>query len=189
MKAATRKSLYAVVIAGWIALSIAVWIWIIDTVPGELEALSRTTPESPQNIDLRIAPDLRITGVQVGILADSASDLRAFVPQDTVPIVPGQRFGWLVWIESTRQEIDFTEVFRFQYAGPDQTIGLTDDSRLDEAKNQITTDRTASLIDGTVGNFWVITEGDPPGPHSFDITIDGVAIATLDFHLEPTCEE
>jgi len=189
VKAATRKSLYAVVIVGWLALSVAVWLWIIDTVPGELEALARVAPESPRNVDLRLAPDLRVTGVQAGILTDSNSNLAAFVPQDTVPIVPGQQFGWLVWVESTREEIAWREVFHFQYAGPDQTIGLTDDSRLNEAGNQITTDRTTPVTNGVIGNFWVITEGDPPGPHSFEISVDDVKIATLGFRLELADEE
>jgi len=189
VKAATRKSLYAVVIFGWIALSVAVWLWIIDTVPGELEALTRIAPESPQNIGLQVAPDLRITGVQVGVLTNSSSDRGAFVPQDTVPIVPGQQFGWLVWVDSTREEIEWTEIFRFQYAGPEQTIGLTEDSRLDEAGNQITTDRITPVTNGMIGNFWVVTEGDSPGAHSFDITIDEVEIATLNFELKPPREK
>jgi len=184
VKAATKKALYAVVIVGWIALSVVVWLWIIDSVPESLDALPGGAPDSPRNIELQIAPDLRITGIQVGILTDSAADLAAFVPQDTVPIVPGQQFGWLVWVESSRAAIAWTEVFRFQYAGPEQTIGLTEDSRLDEQENRITTDRTTPLTGGVIGNFWVITEGDPPGPHSFDITIDEVPIATLEFQLE-----
>jgi hypothetical protein len=101
------------------------------------------------------------------------------------------RLDWLVfpflalaWIESPRRKVEWREVFHFQ-PGPDQTIGTPVGSWLNEKENHITTNRDTFLAEGVIGNFWLITEGDAPGPHSFDISIEGVSVSTLVFYLEP----
>ena len=179
----TRKVPYAAVIAGWIGLSFLFWRWLIDATPGGLKALVGGAPDSPRNIDLQITPDLRVTGIQVGVIPEFSPDMYGFHPQDTVTIRPGQRFGWLAWVESPSQKIEWREVFHFQ-PGPDQTISPAEGSWLSEKEHQVTTNRNTFLTEGIIGNFWSITEGDAPGRHSFDISINGVPVSTLVFNLE-----
>ena len=193
MKRATRRTLYTVVILGWLALSVFVWFRIFEEAPGalsELDQLLSGVPANPRNVDVEIASDLRVTGIQAGILLENELGTQEFVPQASVPIVPGQHFGWVAWLDTSRVAVSWTEVFHFTYAGPDQILGVGEGAELDTENSRVVSNQTSPVRFDAIANFWTITEGDPPGPHSFDVTIEGVHVATLDMELvlPPTTE-
>ncbi|MFW2405773.1 MAG: hypothetical protein ACN4GT_13460, partial [Gammaproteobacteria bacterium] len=68
--------------------------------------------------------------------------------------------------------------------GPDQVVGVGEGSRLDAEANQVVTNRTSPVSSDAIAHFWVITEGDPPGPLSFEVAIEGVPVRTLDMNLQ-----
>ena len=95
-----------------------------------------------------------------------------------VPFMPDLAgYGWVTKL-SSRKEVTITEILTL----PARPNVFPAEGKLskDGRTLTVTRKRTPSK-DFFIGNFWTVAEGDPIGPHSYTILLDGVPIKTFHF--------
>jgi hypothetical protein len=108
-----------------------------------------------------------------GVLDDSG----CLSPSDTVPLVPGQQFGWQLPVDDqglhTWREVLITPTAPRQWLGADLTI-------VEDGKVGIT-ERTELATSGSLAHAWTITDGDPAGQHVLELWLDGRFVQRMAF--------
>ena len=125
-------------------------------------------------------PQFKVLKAEFGVISPGG-----FQPSTKVPLKEGQRFGWVIQLETKRERIKWREEFRVP-AVPQ--IWQVDDK---STKHTLSTDRKTSVLEGEarlenglIYNFWQIAPGDPKGRHQMRVMVEGLLVATFDFDVE-----
>lgn len=136
----------------------------------------------PLNLLAEAPPLLEVSQKQFGILIESkGGDGFSFVPLDSVPLVIGQQFGWMLKVKTDRSEIVVRE--EQTLAAPPSTFGdASNGSTISPDGRTCTQELTLEPDDdGCIFHFWEVAKGDPLGPASFRLFIDDQLVANLEF--------
>jgi hypothetical protein len=138
-----------------------------------LEAIAVDPPQEA-------APGLRVTHRGVGKFRLLADGSLAFVPASQVPLVPGERFGWVVRFDTSRDALKLTEIFRLP-----EPINITGDSSkttISDDGKTATTPRDFDRVWDWTYNYWAFDATDPAGKHSFEVLLeDGRPVFSAEF--------
>ncbi|MES0879631.1 hypothetical protein [Roseibium sp. SCP14] len=118
-------------------------------------------------------------------LSDEASD-SVYLDTNVVPLKPDQTcFGWRIKLSSDETLVHVREVLTLPdapeyWSDEDNVYGTIEISR---DRTAATTTRFIPVVDGWVEHSWCVSEGDPTGHCSLDVTIDNQPVERFDFRI------
>lgn len=131
-------------------------------------------------------------------IADSAFEVHSTVDGEvvattttTVPLSFDDETCWYWYIRSTEATGEVTFVERLAMPAAPESWGDLDAADPDEVAPTRIEDggrvgistRKATLDDGWFGHGWCLLPGDPAGPHSVEVMIDGIMVKRFDFEV------
>jgi hypothetical protein len=124
-------------------------------------------------------------------VSDGESTLRS-IESDVVPYLPDRAcFGWRLRFAEPPALARYREVLQLP-AAPAFWSGEDDPyspHRYSADRTTATTEEYAAPdVEGWIASTWCIAEGDPVGPHSVDVYIDGRHVEHFDFEVKPFSE-
>lgn len=141
-----------------------------------------TDPEGAERLGTQITADIRATSTAFGIFETESNGNLKFVETDTVPLTPGQRYGWIIHLETERDAVKVREVFKMP-GKPEEWINVEDGAVSDDQTTLDITE-TRKVVDGKISGRWKVVNGDPTGEHEIQIYIEDVLVATFNFKVE-----
>jgi hypothetical protein len=148
----------------------------------------QSVPRGPA-LPFVVADDFSVERATFGIINVADDGSESFVEADRVPLVPGQRYGWLLGVQTTRETVAVTEVFSLPSA---PTVWATrEGNKLIPLGDSVSADRrtNTSVLHLKPENAalshlaWAVAEGDPVGTYRMDLRIDGRIVATFTFEV------
>lgn len=132
------------------------------------------------------APEIEIVRAEFGLFDVSQHGERAFVPTTAVPYREDQKYGWIVYLRTTKPKIKWREEFTLP-ASP-VTWGVDDVP----GRNSISADRRTSITEneeepgplGVILNVWQVEPGDPRGRYVIRLIIEDRLERTFEFEVE-----
>lgn len=141
-----------------------------------LEAIKLATP-------VVVSDTLTITHAGVGYFEkEGKSGPILFRPSSEVPFKAGQGFGWVLKVDSSQTQVPVEE--RFTLPKPNGTWTVDPDTtKISDDGLSATTTEVHAFWD-FLWRVWTMEEGDPAGPHSFDLSVAGKPVAELKFTIK-----
>ena len=132
------------------------------------------------------AGDVEITHAVFGIFNPPAAGAPGFVPTTTVPLVPGQTYGWIMTLKTTKSSVHWREEFTLPAAAP--WNGPVDP----QASTSVSADKTTSVteMDQPIGQVpiifhgWSVAQGDPKGHYKIRVIVDGTLEQVFEFDVQ-----
>ncbi|MES0807988.1 hypothetical protein ABLO27_00805 [Roseibium sp. SCPC15] len=118
-------------------------------------------------------------------LSDDAS-APVYLDTNVVPLKPDQTcFGWRIKLSSDETLVHVREVLTLPeapeyWSDEDNVYGTIEVS---SDRKAATTTRFIPVVDGWVEHSWCVSEGDPTGQCSLDVTIDDLATERFEFQI------
>jgi len=159
-------------------ISFAASMLLIGFSSGAIAAL----PELPKNT--ASSPAIVISG-EFGLFNLSDPSQLSFVPTASVPLVPGQAYGWVIRVRTDKAKIKWKEEFTLPVKpetwGNDESVGtrsVSNDGRTSVTEREVSPDR------GLIFNSWSVAPGDPKGHYSIRVFIDGNLAKVFKFDVK-----
>jgi hypothetical protein len=112
------------------------------------------------------------------------SNLR-FAPSTSVPLVPGQAYGWIIRVRTEKAKIKWREEFTLPVKprtwGVDESVGtrsVSNDGRTSVTMREVSPDR------GLIFNSWSVAPGDPKGRYSIRVFVEGYLAKAFEFEVQ-----
>jgi hypothetical protein len=190
-------------VLAWVALSIWVWVLVVNGVRGLLDSLDEPWLVPPpfaggEAEPILVAPDLEVLALEFVTIEGSPDDeewkmkRHAEVPGE-VPRLIGRHFGWVMFLETDREIVSWREVMRGEQAIPvDEDIRNDPQIRFSADGRELTSERESVVMWGLDPNglsvtyiyhSWFVTEEDVPGDYEIEVFLEGQRIGTLPFRL------
>ncbi len=129
-----------------------------------------------------VSPQLTVTHAGVGKLEiDRKTRSMLFIPTTEVPLRTGASFGWLVKASTTLDQVTVAETFTLPKQNGTWSVDASRTTISDDGLSATTT-YPQSIWD-MVWNLWTFEDGDPDGPHAFELKIEDKPVATLKFDI------
>ena len=129
------------------------------------------------------ADEQRRTGV-FGIIIKNQEGKEKFEVTNTVPLIEGQSYGWIIRLGPGFTKVKWKEVFELP-AKPD-TWGSGEAS----GDHEISGDRKVSVTEkevvvegGYIHNFWSVVAGDPVGDYVIRVYVNDLLLETFHFKV------
>jgi hypothetical protein len=126
--------------------------------------------------------DLSHTAV-FGILTINDEGAEAFTATNSVPLVEGQTYGWIIRLDSLFTKVTWKEVLElpaepetWDFAEADSEHVISGDRKTSITENEV------FVEDGYIQSFWTVVAGDPVGKHIIRVYVNGILLET--FHFE-----
>jgi len=129
----------------------------------------------------------QVVSAEFGLLkpAESESENPEFQSTAKVPLTPGQGYGWIIQLDTTRDTIRWREEFTLPAAperwGSEETEGVQVVSG--DRKTSVT-EREVQPENGLISNFWEVAAGDPQGRYAIRVFVEDTLVATFEFDVE-----
>lgn len=131
---------------------------------------------------VEVAPNLTVTHASAGLFEiDTASQKIRFIPTQKVPFKIGGAFGWLMKVSTTYHTLEVSETFTLPKKNGTWTVDPNTTTISEDGLSATTTD--AHPLWDTLWRMWTFEDGDPQGPHSFEISLNKQKTVTLKFEV------
>ncbi len=151
-----------------------------------LLAASISQPLLAAGQELRPATPAKVAvvGARFGLFQISSFGLAGFSPAKTVPLKPGQAYGWVIDLKTNQTEVSWKEEFTLPAKpktwGDPETVG----SRSTSADGRTTTtQRRVSVDGGAIFNAWSVAPGDPAGRYVIRVSVEGLPAQVFEFDV------
>jgi len=100
-----------------------------------------------------------------------------------VPLLAGTCYDWHLRLGKTKGAVEITELYTLP-AEP-ESWGISEGSAIVVSDDRMSATSTLSLTpeDGWIGSGWCVSDGDPAGDYSFEITSGGTLLHRFVFEL------
>jgi hypothetical protein len=126
---------------------------------------------------------LKVVSAEFGLFDFSDPDNPTYEPADTVPLVPGQAFGWVIQLDTDKETVKWREEFTVP-AKPATWGDLDETNTMSADGRTLTTVKTDTLNDGAIFNAWEIAPGDPAGKYVMRVFVEGELVSTFEFDVQ-----
>jgi hypothetical protein len=138
----------------------------------------------------RVAPpsDVRRTAV-FGIIATDSAERPVFVRTDSVPNVEGQAYGWFIGVAESRRPVRWIETITLPAPAPSwggEASSLPPNVSVSADRRSAVLQGEAVPEYGVIYDFWVVAPGDPDGPYTIEVKIEGGREERFHFTLVPS---
>lgn len=157
--------------------SFAAALLLISISPGAISAL----PELSKNA----AASTIVMSSEFGLFNLSDPSKPSFVPSASVPLVPGQAYGWFIRVRTDKAKIKWREEFTLPVkpttwgaAEPVGTRSISNDGQTSVTEREVSPDK------GLIFNSWSVAPGDPKGKYMIRVFIDGSLAKAFEFEVK-----
>jgi hypothetical protein len=117
-----------------------------------------------------------------GIYATDAAGEPRFAPTDSVPLVPGQEFGWFIQVGEATESVRWTETITLPGPGnwgePGPNVSVSPDRRTAIVQSE------AIPVEGLISHTWKIDSGDPVGEYRIAVRLADGREEIFEFKVE-----
>ncbi len=135
---------------------------------------------------VKIAPDLSVLYGECGVFRDNPDKTIYLMPARTIQVAAGTRFGWVLYLNTTRKTVRWREQVTFPsrprnlaVSEPSEGAGISADGRT------MTTENQHRLTGNIISDVWEFEDGDPRGEYVFKIFIDNKPAGTFRIQVVP----
>jgi len=119
-----------------------------------------------------------------GIIEINHNGEGEFVITDSVPLIEGQFYGWVIKLGPGFAKVKWKEVFELPKApqnwGVEETSG---DYVISEDRKVSVTEGEAFVQGGYIANYWSVMAGDPPGDYIMHVYVNDHLVETFRFRV------
>lgn len=147
-------------------------------------SISQPLLAAGQELRPAVSAKVAVVGARFGVFQVSSLGLAGFSPATTVPLKPGQAYGWVIDLKTNQTEVSWKEEFTLP-AKP-ATWGIPEPlgSRSTSSDGRTTTtQRRVSLDRGTIFNAWSVAPGDPAGRYVIRVSVEGLPAQVFEFDV------
>lgn len=129
-------------------------------------------------------PPVQVVAAEFGIFEERKGDL-VFTPTEVVPHVLGQRYGWVIEVNTKKRTLAVTEEYVVPH--PNQgsaeekvmanNLGLSNDKRTPVSQ------RLLAPMDGHIYAEWSVGPNEPTGHRRLQVLIEGQVAARFEFDV------
>jgi len=142
---------------------------------------------SPSNVALAMVPEQAREQHRLGvfgIIIKGRDGKDEFKVSNTVPLIEGQSYGWIIKRGSGIAKVKLKEVFelpaRPETWGPGEASGEQD---ISEDGRILTSEKEILVEDGHIESFWSVASGDPLGDYVIRVYVNDVLLKTFHFKV------
>ncbi len=130
--------------------------------------------------------DTQLIQSDFGLFNGYGTDNEEFVSTKTVPLVPGQSFGWVMELSNNKSKVHWREELILPAAPQTWSIENTDKGsyRISDDKRISVMEREVEPTNGVISNVWEIMSGDPKGHYTIRVIVDGRIEQVYEFEVE-----
>ena len=128
---------------------------------------------------------LRPTGI-FGIIVENQEGERGLEVTNTVPLIEGQSYGWVIWLPEDLVRVKWKEVFELP-AEPDKW-GEAGDIEISQDRKISTKEKEVVVKNGTIQNFWKVLAGDPVGDYVIRVYVNDRLLDIFQFKVVESIE-
>jgi hypothetical protein len=119
-----------------------------------------------------------------GIITKNDQGDDKFQITDTVPLVEGQAYGWIIKLGPGVEQVNVKEVFELPAKPETWGSGETGVEHEISRDGRIsTTEKMMVVEDGFIQNYWSVAAGDPPGDYVIRVYADDRLLETFRFKV------
>ena len=147
----------------------------ISVYPDRHEALASWLPSPPP-----LAP--KIDRAEFLVSTKDRTGRSTTIESDVVPLLPGRTsYQWRLHLrEAAPKSVTLKEILTLPT--PSDGWPLTPELTAENSRRAIT-EETLLARDGWISQSWRVADGDPPGPYSIDVHLDGGFVHRFVFHV------
>jgi len=110
------------------------------------------------------------------------NDVLDFRASNTVPLVVGQGYGWVLKLNRKSGKVRVLE--RMTLPEAPKTWGTGGQPHgMSADRKTLSLDATLTVYDGTISKAWDVVKGDPPGRYLISVYVEGSAPVQFEFDL------
>ena len=129
-------------------------------------------------------PEVRVGGSAFVLVDTTEGAKEPLKLASVVPLVPGQVFGWIMEVDTTKDVVHWREEFSLPEA-PASWGGEAEGHYILSADRRVaTSERATAPTKGMIFNTWTIAAGDPPGHYRIRVFVEGELVKTFDFDAQ-----
>ncbi len=135
----------------------------------------------PRTGPFQLSADVEVVRVAFGRFVRAGVRTR-FEPRRSMPMRPGDGYGWRVWVRSRRPALHVEE--ELMLPTPPQSWGVSPAVRLWRDQRGATTTLSLDARTGLLENWWWFAKGDPVGRYTMLVRLEGVEIGKVVFEVQ-----
>ena len=148
----------------------------IGVYPDRQEALASWLPSPPP-----MAP--KIDRAVFLVSTKDRTGRSTTIESDVVPLLPGRSsYQWQLHLsDATPKSVTVKEILTLP--APPDCWPLSSELTVENYSGRAITEETLDAKDGWISQSWRVANGDPPGPYSIEVHLDGAFIYRFVFHV------
>jgi len=129
---------------------------------------------------------VEIISAEFGLFDASNPEELIFEPGDVVPHKVGQRYGWIIEVQTARRTLSVRE--EYLLPGPPKAANATDplSDSLNipiERRNQVS-QRQLVPVEGKIYGEWAVGQNEPAGHRRLQVVIEGQVAASFEYEVK-----
>lgn len=132
------------------------------------------------------AAGVDILSAEFGIFEETSGKEILFQPSAVVPRAIGQRYGWIIGVNTLKRTLAVREEYVLPSASNDKAPESAVARNLhipDLRRNQVSL-RQLAPVDGQIIGEWSIGPDEPAGKRRLQVVVEGETAATFDFEVK-----
>ena len=119
-----------------------------------------------------------------GIITKDQNGNDQFEVTNTVPLIEGQYYGWMIALDLGTTKVKWKEVFELPAKpGAWSSSETSGEHKISEDGRIATTEKEIDARAGYIERFWIVEEGDPLGDHVIRVYANDVLLKTFRFKV------
>lgn len=127
------------------------------------------------------AAPVDIVSAEFGVFTTGEDEERVFSPGEVIPLVPGQRYGWVLEVRSPRRSVSVRE--EALLAGAPVKAG--DHETITFERRRLLGQRQLVPVGGRIFGEWTVGPDDRPGPRQLRVTVEEQSSVEFSYELRP----
>ena len=127
------------------------------------------------------ATPVDIVSAEFGVFTSDEDEGRVFAPGELIPLVPGQRYGWVLEVRSPRRSVSVRE--EALLAAP--PVKADDQETISFERRRLLGQRQLVPVGGRIFGEWTVGPDDRPGPRRLRVTVEEQSSVDFAYELRP----
>ena len=132
------------------------------------------------------APGVEIVGAEFGIFDASDSRAVAFAPTRVVPHREGQRYGWVIEVQTARRSLSVREEYLLPnpVKQPKSDDPIVADLEMPLSRHNQISQRQLVPVEGKIYGEWEVGPDEPAGHRHLQVVIEDQVAASFEFDVK-----
>jgi hypothetical protein len=137
-------------------------------------------------IDTPPPPEIEIVRADFGVFDLCESEERSFVPTTIVPYQEDQKYGWIMYLRTTKPKVKWREELTLPHSPDTWQVGDVPghNSISADGRTSITENEEELGASGVILNIWQVVHGDPKGRYVIHVFIEDRLERAFEFDVQ-----